>query len=78
MSAAVHIKAVEVKRCWLVAEIIDGIDNDLVANICFDDWERPLSIDTNGWPVEHAIGVCCHPRYIEIIGDGGSCGQGCY
>ena len=61
MSAAVHVKTVKMKRGWLVAEIIDGIDDDLVAHIRFNNWERPLPIDADGWSVEHAIGICCHP-----------------
>lgn len=76
VSGAIHVEAMKVKRGRLITEIVDGVDNDLVADVGFNDGERPLSVDADSWPLEHPIGVCCYPSYVEVVGDSGSSRQG--
>jgi hypothetical protein len=65
----IHEDAVEMQRGGLIAELVVNVDDNLVALGRPHDGKRPLSIDANGWPLEHAIGICPDPGDVEIVGD---------
>lgn len=68
MSCAVLVEPVEVQACALVAQIIVEIDNNVVAHIHLNQWQRPFSIDTNHSPLHHAVGIGHDPCRREIVG----------
>ena len=72
----IHEDAVEVQRGGLVTELVLDVDDDLVALSRPHDGQRPLPVDANGRPLEHAIGVGPDPGDVEIVGDG-SCFRAC-
>jgi hypothetical protein len=68
MCAPVHEQPVEVQGSRLVAQRVEDIDDYPVANIYFDDRDRPLSIDAYDRPVCFAIWICCDPTDVEVVG----------
>lgn len=66
----VHVEAVEVKGGGLVAELVIDIDNDAIALRRCHDWQGPLAVDANGWPLEKPIWVRPDPGDVKVVGDG--------
>lgn len=57
----------EMEGSGLISQLIVNIDNDLIANCRRHYWQRPVTVDANGWSLEGAIGVCCDPGNVEVV-----------
>lgn len=58
----------EMQRCRLVSKAVLCVYNDRIPHIGFDDWNRPLAIDTDDWS-RVPIRGSRNPADIEIVGD---------
>ena len=71
MSGSILEQAVEVQRSRLVSQLVRDVNDDVVTNVGGDRRQRPLSVYTNGAPVERTIRVGGHPGHVEIVANSG-------
>lgn len=66
---AIHEQAMEMQRCRLVTKLVVNVNDDSVAEVHVNCWDRPLAIDTNDRALKGTIRVCSYPANVEIVGD---------
>lgn len=71
LRGAILIEAVEVQRGRLVAQRVQDVHDDGVADVGCDVWNRPLSVDANCRAVKGTIWVGGDPANLKVVGDGG-------
>ncbi len=57
VGSAVHEQAMEMEGGGLISQRIQHVDDDPVADVCFDPREGPLAVDSDRWPIPQAIGI---------------------
>lgn len=68
MSAAIHVKSMEMQTCGLVAKLIVDIDYHVVSNSGCDLWNWPLTVNPNSRTLKNAIRVGQDPCDVEVVG----------
>lgn len=61
-------RTIEPHRRHSGAYLVVHVDNDILANREVEYWERPLTIDSDHWPLGESIGIPTYPGDIEVVG----------
>lgn len=66
---AIHEQAMEMQRGRLVTKLVVDVNNNSVAEVHVDCWDRPFAIDTNDGAFKGTIRVCSNPANVEVVRD---------
>lgn len=69
MGSTILVQTVKMQTCRLIPKRVLYIDNDPIAFVGDDGWNRPLSIDALNWTVCLAIRVRICPSQVKVVGD---------
>ena len=68
MGRSVLVETVEMERSWPILELVVNIDDDLIADIGFNSWDRPLAVDAHDSTLKLAIRISRQPADIKVVG----------
>lgn len=66
---AIHEQAVEMQRGRLVTKLVVDVNDNSVAEVHIDCWDRPLAVDTNDRAFKGTIRVGSNPANVEVVCD---------
>ena len=69
MSRTVHVQAMKMQAGGLVPELVQNVDNNLIANSRRDVRYRPFAVYANDWTWKRTIRIRGHPGDIEVVCD---------